>query len=189
MSLFWLAKLFNLFLKIDRSKLDKELVGFQVAMDHGELQISERELDTHIEKYPRDEVALCHKAMILKSRGEIDCAIKYLKRSMKAHASYAESRYLLGKLYLEEEEFELARTYLSSGLNIKVLNDIILDLGKAYIGKGNYKDAIAFFKKTIRQNKNNLEAYKCLIETYYRIGKDKEAMKYEVLLQGIEEET
>lgn len=185
MSLYEFTRLIKMGLKLDRYFLDKKLIKYEVADALGEPILAENELDKHLEKYPRDEVALCHKAMILKSRGDIDSTIEYLKRAVKSHASYPNSRYLLGQVYLELEEFELARTYLYSGIIIQEDTEILKDLGKAYIGLGNDKEAINCFKKIIKRDKSNHEAYNMLINIYERTNKDNEVRKYEKLLNEI----
>lgn len=185
MSLFGWNNIFRLIIKMDRYNLDKKLIKYEVATALENNELAEEELDIHILKNPRDEVALCHKAMLFKHRGETDKAIEYLKRAIKAHASYAESRFLLGELYLEMEEYQLARTYLYSGIVMNENTDRLISLGKAYRGLGNDKEAIKCFKKSIKRDKSKREAYEMIIDIYDKSNKDNEVRKYEKLLDEI----
>lgn len=187
MSIFNYTRGIKLLLKLDRYKLDKKLDNYYDALTSNDDERAEEELDIHILKNPRDEEALYYKAIYLKNRGEYEKAIEYLRRANKAHASYAKSRYLLGQIYLEQEEFELARTYLYSGVLLNENPIILKDLGKAHIGLGNNKEAIKCLKKSIRINRHEKESYETLIDLLISLGKDKEAIKYEQLLVEVSE--
>ncbi|MCH4886291.1 tetratricopeptide repeat protein [Acidaminobacter sp. JC074] len=177
--------LVKLFFKLDRANLDNKLYDYRLALQDNNLEEAERLLWIHLDKYVSDEVALCELAVILKGKGQVNEAIKLLERAVKAHASYAGSRYQLGKLYLEKSDFSSAETYLHSAFSMSQTSDYSYHLAVAHRGLNDIKKSVHYLKKAIKLDKSNKNAYAMLIEIYKLLGKDNESEKYQLLLDQI----
>lgn len=169
-------------LKLDRIRLDKKLIQYERALNNDDLMAAENELRLHLEKHPNDEKALCDLGLIEKNKGNIDEAMRLLQLSVKAHASYARSRFELGKFHLELKAYGLAEDYLFSAYSKNKTSEYALHLALAYKGMNDQKSAIKYLKKSIHFNQNNKASYKVLVEIYKALGKEVEVNKYELKL-------
>ena len=132
--------------------------------------------------------AFCDLGLIEKNKGNIDEAMRLLQLSVKAHASYARSRFELGKFHLELKAYGLAEDYLFSAYSKNKTSDYAYCLAQVYEGLNEIRISIKYLKKSIHHNKYNKEAYILLIDLYDQLDKEREANKYQLLLDDINRE-
>jgi len=181
-----ILQLVKLAFKIDRYRLDNKMKLYYDALENGNIDEAEQHLLSHLNKHANDEVALCELAKIRKSNGDIDESIRLFKKAVKSHVSYDHSRFLLGELYLELNDYKSAETYFYSAFNINQTSATAYGLGRAYKGLGRLKESQKYLKKAIKLNKYNHDAYLSLISIYDESDNEKEAEKYRSLLEVID---
>ncbi len=86
--------------------------------------------------------------------------------------------YYLGAAYIDNGEYEKAKSELDNAIRIKPdYADAYNSLGIYYYKVGHYEEAIAACNQAIRMNPNDGEAYNNLGIDYYKLGRYEEAEK------------
>lgn len=170
----------------NRRKLNKGMKDFYLEMENGNHVKAENELDRHLSKHPRDEVALLYKAKYQYNRGEVDETVKTLKRANSSHAEFPDSRFMLGKVYIDQADYERAKSVIETGLSIRRTDYGEYLLANAEFGLENVSASKKLFKRLSKSSDYKKEALLKLVEIYTEIGDHVEAEKYHAKLTEIE---
>ena len=95
--------------------------------------------------------------LLYQKLGEMTTAIKCLKKAVQVNPDDAVTRYLLGRIYRDRGDIQLAATYFLEvmGLTSKY-NDEAIRLGKTLLEQGMNKMAIKVFSKAIATSRKSL---------------------------------
>jgi class 3 adenylate cyclase/uncharacterized protein HemY len=140
---------------------------------------------------------------IYADKKEHDKAMLYFNKALKVYANGEGSQNAynaIGTLYNDEKNVDLAlknhnqALAISQKLNDKLsLVNSLIGLGKAYVTKGDYKDAIAFFKQAekpaleLGANTQLKEIYEKMSWSFSNAADYKNAFKYQTLFSNIKD--
>ena len=115
--------------------------------------------------------------IIFLARKEYEKAIAEAKRAIALNPNSADAYHLLGfALHFSGRPVEGIRFIKKSiWLNPFPPGFYLMNLGNAYCATGQYEEAIEAFKKSIKQEPNNIVAHAGLAATYSYMGREKEA--------------
>ncbi len=115
--------------------------------------------------------------IIFLARKEYEKAIAEAKRAIALNPNSADAYHLLGfALHFSGRPVEGIRFIKKSiWLNPFPPGFYLMNLGNAYCATGQYEEAIEAFKKSIKQEPNNIVAHAGLAATYSYMGHEKEA--------------
>ena len=104
-------------------------------------------------------------------------AEKIFKRILKNNENEPNALHLLGCVYKEKNELQIAASLIQSSIQQDDRSPIpFLNLGKIYAMSGNMQYAAKAFQESLKRNQTNGEAWYCLANTLRQIGQAKEAI-------------
>ncbi|MBI5894393.1 MAG: tetratricopeptide repeat protein, partial [Deltaproteobacteria bacterium] len=141
--------------------------------------INELERNIRINPNPRAYLLL---GFVYNETNEFDKAIEVLNkvfeyRDMPHRFAFAHNG--LGFSYLKKGRFDTALYHFRKSLSYAADADVLHNLGIAYLQMNDYKNAVYYFKKAISTKDNMLPAYISLINTYKKLGLEKELAEIE----------
>lgn len=124
-----------------------------------------------LEKFPEDRLALNNKGFILFSQGRYDEAIPLYTKAVQLKKDYSMAYINLINTYLTLNNTLAASAIIDTAL-IYVPNDfnILAKKGNLLFQEHKYKEAIEIYRKAIRINEENIQAYIYLSECYYALN-------------------
>ena len=124
------------------------------------------------EKYPDAYVNL---GVILRLQNDLDRAEGMLKEALRLNPNSEEANNNLGVLRIEQNELDEAIGLLGTALSIEASAPTHLNLGNAYLERGDVEEAITSYRNAIRADPNYYEPRLCLGNVYAKQGKNEEA--------------
>ena len=106
--------------------------------------------------------------------------IKYLEKSIVLDSRNKESYNLLGTIYEQEKNFEVARKWYKKALSEDIDNasEFYGLIANTYFKEKNYDTALKYYETAIKNNKNYLSAYCSIAEIYTLKGQNDTAKKF-----------
>ena len=112
--------------------------------------------------------------------------ISYLEKSIELNETYKPAYSLIGKIYEQIEQYEHSRTWYRKALfsNVENSEEFYGFIAYSYFKENKFDDAIKYYKKAIKKNKNYMSAY-CNIANIYVIQKkyDKAEKVYKQVIE------
>ncbi len=134
--------------------------------------------DEAIERYnrvlalvPGDARTYCALALIEADRGEFERAEGLYRKGLEFHPENGDLHGGLGSLLLRMGRVDEAVAEMETAVELKADSAIYANLGLAVLAKGQAEKAVEYYKKAVRINPNNAEAYYNLGNAYLSQGR------------------
>ena len=143
----------------------------------GEMENAEKNFQLALKVAP-DNSEVIHIAAIFYDQIQNNRKARALLEKISAKSSNDFGiNYLLGKVLLQDGEFEKARMHLMKSLSLKPHDaEINGKIGLCYYKEGKYEDAISFFKSSLK-NKNSVPYINKLGKSFIFLGRYKESIE------------
>lgn len=150
----------------------KQNLGLQLIQT-GDLQRGLQELLEAAELNP-DDVELQHSiASAYRRLGEPDKSVYHFKQALRLKPDSPDIRNSLGAVYFEMEEWDLAIEQLTMAAEDPMYDTRHMaynNLGAVYQQKGNYREAIQYYEKSVRLSPKNSPAFDHMGLAYESVG-------------------
>ncbi|MDO8412625.1 MAG: tetratricopeptide repeat protein, partial [Gallionellaceae bacterium] len=108
----------------------------------------------------RKTAALFKQVLAQQQAGDIAATIDLLEKLLRLNARHLDANYMLGTLYAERGDLQLAAKYLLSAMNIAPLSHLVHNnLGNVYRLQKNFERATQHYKRALQIQPNLPEAY------------------------------
>ncbi len=144
---------FNAALMLDPSNVN---VHNSLGVCYGVLRFYQkalRQFETVLRHDPDEIMAIYNTGLINMLTDNKDKAIEYFLRAGSMGEDLFEAAFQIGRLYLKKKEFENGKKYLEKALKLRPDSGLACRyLGECYVGLSMAIEAIAAYKKAIKQN-------------------------------------
>ena len=158
---------------------DRKSILFNLGESYYKTGHYEKALETYkyiLNTVPNDgaqAVALGYIISIYRKLKQFENAEIYAKRWIKVSPQYSNGYIELGAVYVDQDKYDEAISTLKPySDNV----DAIVLLGKAYLGKKQYNDAISYYRKAIKLKPQDIYRYIDLAQIYSEMGNYSEAI-------------
>jgi len=158
---------------------DRKSILFNLGESYYKTGHYEKALETYkyiLNTVPNDgaqAVALSYIISIYRELKQFENAEIYAKRWIKVSPQYSNGYIELGAVYVDQDKYDEAISTLKPySDNV----DAIVLLGKAYLGKKQYNDAISYYRKAIELKPQDIDRYIDLAQIYSEMGNYSEAI-------------
>jgi tetratricopeptide (TPR) repeat protein len=158
---------------------DRKSILFNLGESYYKTGHYEKALETYkyiLNTVPNDgaqAVALGYIISIYRKLKQFENAEIYAKRWIKVSPQYSNGYIELGAVYVDQDKYDEAIFTLKPYSDN---DDAIVLLGKAYLGKKQYNDAISYYRKAIKLKPQDIYRYIDLAQIYSEMGNYSEAI-------------
>lgn len=160
-------------------------LGF-VYLYQGRIEEAIGEFETALEYNKKPDLEYLGLGQAYLSKGEYDRAKEYLEKA-RSVGSYPATEYLLGFLYLDDEDLPKARVALKNASKVyPERGEIWAALGKLSLQNMQALDAVQAFQMAYAYGIRHYDLYAGLAESYYQLGNYRKAISVteQALTQG-----
>ena len=137
------------------------------------------------EKFGYDEFSFILNAECYRAMDNFKMAKYYYKRALSINSNLASVYYELGKIYEEEEEWQLSLAYLQKATELEEFNyDYLIDAAKVAQEIDDDEKALHYVKEAILLDEKRFEAYLIFAQTYLNLYEVSNALN--ILEKGIQ---
>ncbi len=150
--------------------MDYKEASDRIGVDDGE---GEKPLSTKWVKKAAYHIIMGQQALAI---NEPDEALKNFQAVVDIYPNIEGMHRIIGMLYIQEENFELAVPHLEAALEEEELFDVVNNLGTAYIGTENYEKAENYLNRALEMQPESPVCHKNLAVLYREMDRTDDAM-------------